>query len=548
MVGRIIMKILVTAYLILTSFGALYSQTVQPYLVQFDKPLYTAGETVWFSVFKTDHASIDNRNEILHFELISPRNDKILQGKIDFNERLAEGYLTLPTDLQEGYFRFRAFTLRDLRDGGYYIYADIPIYSEWNENLTVFKYEDELIDEVKEDYEIILDKRSRLFNRRDTVRYANLVEDLNGEWQYSFWVSPREFEKINPIVAELKMISQTLTVNSEMSTEDSLYFEAFLGDIDTDEGVSSTMISIYSGDKQRFFRSKSKEGWFGIKLPNYRGDFTLQVFNLNPYQSTINNLKVKNWTIPEGYFNPAKPPLTQDIADYLIKAKRRRKIYDMFSGISEKSKVVHIDSVIPPDRHYVMADYRYIKDLYEFIYEAIPGARVVSLDNGSQSVRLFNPERGAIFVDKPWYIVDGYLTNREEEVLKIPFADIEEISLYVDTNTIRKHFEFFLWRNGILEVKTKDIKYLRSLKSDPNYVDFSGLQPRWGFYQSLIKSTDTNAPDFRTTMYWESGTFDSESGEITFILSDDTGRYVYNFLAVSSSGEILRRKGEFEIK
>ena len=129
-------------------FGKLKSQDSEPFIVQFDKPLYTTGETAWFAVFRTDSISYESKSEVLHFELISPRNVKILKGKISFKERLADGYLKLPNDLDEGYYRFRAFTLQNLRYGGYYIYADIPVYSEWNKNLTVFKYEDELIEEV----------------------------------------------------------------------------------------------------------------------------------------------------------------------------------------------------------------------------------------------------------------------------------------------------------------------------------------------------------------------------------------------------------------
>jgi hypothetical protein len=527
-------------------FGKLKSQDL-PFVLQFDKPIYTTGETAWFAVIRTDSAQFLDVQEVLHFELVSPRNIKVITGKISFAERIAEGYLNLPNDLEEGYYRFRAFTLKDLNDGGYYIYADIPVYNEWKENLTVFKYEDELIEDVEDDPDIQEDRKKMFFSRRDTVEYSELI-NVREDSYYSVRIQPREFRKFPPIQPALKRITQTIEINSDLEREDSLYFEAFLSEMESGQGVTSPMISIYSVENQIFFRSSAKDGWLSLKLPNYNGEFTLQIFNLNPYQETVSNLQVKQWTINEGYSNPAKPPLTKEIADYLIKAKHRRKISDLFSEERPSNKFLVEDTVrVIPDRAYMMSDYRYINNLQEFIYEAVPGARFEEMDDGSQSVRLFNPERNSIFVDRPWYIVDGYLTNHEEMVLKIPFNDIDEIRLYVDTNTIKDHFEYFLWRNGILEVKTNDIRYLRNLKSDPNSTDFMGFLPEMKFVESLGISPNSNDPDFRTTMYWDSGKW-SDNYEGFFTLSDDTGRFIYEVIEISASGEIMRREGEFEIR
>ena len=100
-----------------------------------------------------------------------------------------------------------------------------------------------------------------------------------------------------------------------------------------------------------------------------------------------------------------------------------------------------------------------------------------------------------------------------------------------------------------MEVITRDIKYLRSLKSDPNYVDFAGFIPEMNFLESLNGTDDPHIPDFRTTLFWETGKKgEGESLDISFPLSDDTGRFVYHLLAVSGTGEVIRRKGEFEVR
>ena len=544
------MSRIITIFLAIgTLCGNVMSQTHQPFLIQFDKPLYAAGETVWFALFRTDSGFYQKAQEVVHFELISPQNIKVIQGKVPLNERLAHGYFMLPTSLDEGYYRFRAYTLQSLRDSGYYLSSDIPVYSEWKENLTVYKYEDPGADAVDNGAKAQLDKKKKFFARRDTAEYSDLISNP-GSLQYAFWVLPKEFEKFTPIQFQSKKTLNTIEINSDIEKEDSLYFEAYLSETKTEKGVTSPLISIYSGQNKRFYRSRATDGKFSLKLPYYEGETTLQVFNLNPYQEAVNDLRVSQWSISEGYFNLTKPPMTKEIAEYLINAKRRRKVYDLFSLSQSHAPVLSPDSsLVVPDKVYKMSDYRYINTLEDFIFEAIPNARVKTQEDGSKTVRLFDTERGKMFMDRPWYIVDGYLTNREEEVLKIPFNDIDEIRLYVRTNTIKKYFEYFLWRNGILEVITRDIKYLRSLKSDPNYVDFAGFIPEMNFLESLNGTDDPHIPDFRTTLFWETGKKrEGESLDISFPLSDDTGRFVYHLLAVSGTGEVIRRKGEFEVR
>jgi hypothetical protein len=125
---------------------------------------------------------------------------------------------------------------------------------------------------------------------------------------------------------------------------------------------------------------------------------------------------------------------------------------------------------------------------------------------------------------------------------------MDEIKLYVHTATIRKYFEYFLWRNGIMEVTTIDVKYKRSLKSDPNYIDFQGFLQAMNFLQSTDISGDPNIPDLRTTMYWEAGHWLENKSTIVFPLSDDTGKFLYQFMAISESGETVTKQGTLVVR
>lgn len=525
------------------------SQGIEDWVIQFDKPFYTSGEVAWFAIFYTDRSSNGPPQEVIHFELISPGNEMVTRGKIKLQGRLAKGYITFPNDLENGYYRFRIFSIRSLNEFGYYLYADIPVYSEWTESLTVYKNEEVTTQGNEKTRDVLVDRERKNFECRDSLSYTDLIGGVNDGWQYALSVQPKSYEDFPPIKSGIKTTASKIQVRSGLEIEDSLYFEAKLTDMETGETVTSPLISIFVGRDKKFYRAKANDGWFSMKLPDYEDDITLQVFNLNPYQKTVNDLTPSQWTINDGYFNPTKPPISEEIANYLIKAKQRRKIYDLFAITSELNVDALMDSSSAiPDAYYNMADYQYITNLQDFVFEAIPGARLLNKEDGLQTVRLYNPERRAIFVDRPWYIVDGYLTSREEEVLKIPFNDISEIKLYVHTNTIRKYFEYFLWRNGIMEVKTKDVKYLRSLKEDPNYADFRGFLPEKDFMGSQVQLKNEEMPDLRTTMIWDAGKWSSASINKIFTLSDDTGEFIYQLIMVSPEGEVISRQGELEIR
>ena len=136
-------------------------------------------------------------------------------------------------------------------------------------------------------------------------------------------------------------------------------------------------------------------------------------------------------------------------------------------------------------------------------------------------------EMGKLFVDHPWYLVDGFLTYNEKEVLAIPYQDIVEIKLYSKTSTLTENFQGFMLRSGVMEINTRDVKYVRQLKESPNVVEIEGFAPLKDFSNSLVNSKDHRIPDFRGVMYWspEVHTDAQGNGKITFPLSDDTGKY-----------------------
>jgi len=198
---------------------------------------------------------------------------------------------------------------------------------------------------------------------------------------------------------------------------------------------------------------------------------------------------------------------------------------------------------------YLTHDYQYIDTFEEFINEAIVNVKVRTI-NGEESVRLFNQEMASLFMDHPWYIVDGYITFNEKEVLGIQYQDILEVRLFTKTSTINSYFEPFMWRNGVMEIITRDVIYNRKLKNNPNVVEIEGFALPRNFSSTLSLPANRETPDLRGLLYWLPNVTTDENGlaRVTIPLSDDTGIFVVIVNGTTDSRTIVTGHTLFEIK
>ena len=78
-----------------------------------------------------------------------------------------------------------------------------------------------------------------------------------------------------------------------------------------------------------------------------------------------------------------------------------------------------------------------------------------------------------------------------------------------------------------MEIITRDVKYVRKLKSNPNIVEVDGYATPHNFSASLHTNNNKHVPDLRGTIFWspEVPVDSNGSGRITIPLSDDTGDF-----------------------
>jgi len=544
--------------------------------IQFDKSFYISGETIWFKVYLLNDSG-ESKSRVLHVDLVSHKNETVVQQKLLIDNGTSNGSITLPMDSEEGYYRFRAYTHYNLNFEPAFIYeTNIPVYQPYKED---FLLSDPIISEKIQssgtaDISIVSDKKN--YKPRDSLTVSvqiNGSKDTGREGNFSISVVPleiasHEFQSHN----HSEFVEGALNGNSLIDPERSLFIEGTLRDANTKLNVTSGRISIYMDKTSQFLRAFSRDGKIKVPVPDYWGPGTFQILNHDPYHHAALELIQKYALedklnspdyhpsvlefIPDSggkfespYFHSDLPTRTPVIVKYMDQLQKRRKFIELFDLYKPQEIQYSTVSAMVPDNVYQTKDYQEIYSLEQFINEAIINVKVRTID-GIKTVRLFNREKGGLFEDHPWYMVDGFLTFDEKEILNIQYLDIIEIRLYSKISTITEYFERFMSRNGVIEIITRDVKSTRELKNNPNVVEIDGFSLPQNFDSTLTLSESKTTPDLRGVIYWSPDVLTNEhgQGQITIPLSDDTGKFAIVVMGTADFHEPVTGYSTFEVK
>jgi hypothetical protein len=522
--------------------------------VHFDRSFFVSGETIWFKVYLLNDSS-EVKSRVLHVDLVSHQNETIVRQKLLIDNGTSNGSITLPLDSKEGYYRFRAYTLYNLNFQPAFIFeTTIPIYQPEKEN---FLGSDQIIKKKTQPpgaarISIVADKE--IYKPRDSLTVSIQISEpgeSDREGNFSVSVVPIEIANLEFQPDNYSECTGVPLYGDQLiNPERSLYVEGKLQDSNTKLNVTSGLIGIYMEKPSRLISASSREGKIKMPVPDYWGAGTFQILNLHPYDRSVFEF------IPESgndfaspYYNSDQPIRTPIVTKYMDQLEKRRKIIELFDLYKSQKREYSKASAMIPDAVYRTKDYKEIYSFEEFINEAIRNVRVRTIDS-VKTVRLFNSEMGGLFKDHPWYIVDGFLTFNEQAILNIQYQDIIEVRLYSKTSTIREYFERFVWRNGVMEIITRDVKYTRELKNNPNVVEIDGFTLPQNFNSTLTLSQSRATPDLRGVIYWSPNVLTNEQGkgQITIPLSDDTGKFAIVVMGTADSQKPVKGYGTFEIK
>ncbi|RYF97003.1 MAG: hypothetical protein EOO02_21340, partial [Chitinophagaceae bacterium] len=116
---------------VLKQFSEFSKRNVQEKLfVHTDKEFYLAGEIVWYKLYYMDgvnHQPMD-LSKLAYVEILDQNNRPVMQGKNALKSGAGKGSFYLPSSVNSGSYKLRAYTnwMKNF-DAGYYFEKDITI-------------------------------------------------------------------------------------------------------------------------------------------------------------------------------------------------------------------------------------------------------------------------------------------------------------------------------------------------------------------------------------------------------------------------------------
>lgn|GEM_PF-2447123 len=527
--------------------------------VHLDKPFYTTSETIWYKVYFLNQDTSEVESNIVYLDLISPVGEIVAHQKLLRNGLSANGEITVPPKWKEGYYTLRCYTRWNLNFGDEAIFLQrVPIYNPYEDSnspntLSVVQLPTK---PDSQDLNINLQMQQQVYGKSDSVRVTIAVADIN-----------KQPVKANLSLAVLDTDLTTLKENKkttgrstrppapallEFAPEKALSLPLTITSPATSEPVSSQFVSVYRVENQDFINTSVEQGELSVPLSNFFGSRTFQVHNHNPFQAATPNVTVRSVldSLPLPNLPDHSPPRTPEIERCLYLSKLRNK----FSEIFETNLPVHnSDSEIKatafaPNKSYLMEKFQLIKTVEEFVANVLVKTNVLT-ENGRKSVRLFDPFDQRYLENSPWYLVNGYLTTQEGDVLSMAINKIEKIEFYIQPETVKQQFPFLMARGGVIAIYTKDRKPPTELVTDHNTFTWQGFHSPQSFNSSestLIQ--DNKAPDFRPLVYWKPiiETDDRGKATITFPTSKAIGQFTVQAEGVSATGSFGRAETTYQ--
>ena len=124
-----------------------------------------------------------------------------------------------------------------------------------------------------------------------------------------------------------------------------------------------------------------------------------------------------------------------------------------------------------------------------FIIEALPQIRMLSRKKGGNIIRMMNLDSRGLYDEAPSLLINGVLQESSEEILTIPYNEIDSITLYRQLELTRRNLGS-LARNGVIEIHTKP-GY--DLKKTPGIFSIFSEEEKFPFNNYKYESGDTKA-------------------------------------------------------
>jgi hypothetical protein len=523
-------------------------QIPERFWMHFDKSFYLTGETIWYAVYNINYHEHQDHSAIVYINFHDKEGGLLVQQKLELVDGKAGGAFDIPVSWKENYYYISCFTSWNLQqqDQGVFI-SKIPVYNSFlagTANPSEYAEENIIAEAELQNIEIFLDKSSYTNRQLLKLRLASSMEG-------SCSMSIRSLDSTSLKINTSKVLSSGRYKSSPVKEkEKKLSLEGLAFDPISNSPVQSDVLCLYKTGSSEFTRLASSNSEINTSLQTFHGSITYQIFNMNPFQTEAIDFRLRVYgdlLLNMPIVNEI-PPRTDAIRDYIGNAQLRTKVSEIFSDQSLDSLQGKTFSPIAlkADKVYDMSKYQALKTLEGFFREIVTVTDLSSND-GVVSVKLKNMETRNYFMDHPWYLVDGYLTRDETQVMNIPFKSLVRVELFNTNKSILSQLDPVMIRSGMITVYTDNFSF-ENLISDQNMVNFQGFAPAKEFpeIQQISKEEARQTPELSPLLYWNPSL--SSNASVELMTSDLQGDFLIEVHGYSRDGQKLYGSKKFSVK
>lgn len=542
-----------TAVFLQFLFFISYSQDSNPerFRVDLSQPIFLTGETIWYKINNTNYKDYDDHSKILYINIHDKTGILLQQQKLELTEGKVHGSFNIPLTWEEDLYFLTCFTKWNLQFGSDGLTAiKIPIFNAFEEKeihdsdtSTVIISESNRNSGIKS-LSIELDEES--YSRRQEVQ-VSIKSDHGLKDNLSITVHALRNLIDNPPNNFLQLKYE---IEPQSQKEIFLEIEGLAIDPNTGSPISSDVFSLYKAGSNQFYKTSSKNGEIQIKVDDITNKATFQLFNMNPFQSTIPKFTLTTNGNQLLGIDSENQELQRnnEIKKYLRNIKLNQKVIEIFNNRKTDSLQSKTFKAIPfnADKVYDIKKYQQLKTFEEFLKEIVIYTELQK-EEDKTTVRLKNTETRRFFMEKPWYLVDGYLTRNEEAILKIPFSNLVRVEIFNTNKSILGQLETIMIRSGLIAIYTNNNYLKNSIEKEPNIFEFEGIKKAQEYSQNhnFSKPSSSQSPEFDYHLYWNPNV--SSNQAINFFTSDLIGEYTICVEGIDENGQSLSATKKFTV-
>ena len=555
-------KIILTGFIIIITLYFGFSQTdtdIEKIKIFTDRDLYITGENILTGLVLISDKNMDNSvsfSKIVFVELFDKKQTSILKRKVKLINNSSEIFLKIPDNIDTDNYFLIAYTKHQKYScqnslTGKIINIINPNYIRFDVDTTI--YSSKLIpvdkDIVNKGVKISLNRKK--YKTRENVDLRIFFSDIKRPGNYKYILSVVRKGTINNI--PLKIIPEKILKTNNISNflnEKRLNLSGILTDKETNNPIQDKEIYLsgLNSEKQIHVVKTNSYGRFNFSLYNFNGikDFYLRT------EPEVDNAKIQ---IYNEFLNSCIP---EKKVNFHLSVNKKTLIEEMFlnqqlshlEGSKKNFFLIKTDTLISqfgkPDFKIYLKNFVKLPTLHEVFDEIIPSVRVRE-ENHKYVLSIYD-EALSLNYNKPLILLDNIPVFNVDDILKIKPSLINNIEIinkmYISGNKIF---------NGIIILNSNSDKFCRiSLPENAKFFRYQGFtnfsHPIFPEYNTSEKKK-SKIPDFRNTLYWESGNLPNKGNMIiNFFTSDYCAEYVVNLYLTDKKGHIIKNTKTFIVE